>query len=113
MPADHIRQLRHCRVECGHGSTRVDSWSRLESSRRLQQPTFSQARLSQLSRKNDQLVACQSAISRVVASLELVQDGTISVDTCHDPDQTADILMKALPRPKHAKHVEEMGLAPA
>ena len=44
---------------------------------------------------------------------ELVQDGTISVDTCRDPDQTADILTKALPRPKHAKHVEEMGLAPA
>jgi len=44
---------------------------------------------------------------------ELVQDGTISIDTCRDPDQTADILTKALLRPKHAKHVEEMGLAPA
>ena len=41
---------------------------------------------------------------------ELVQDGTISVDTCHNPDQTTDILMKALLCPKHAKHVEEMGL---
>jgi len=44
---------------------------------------------------------------------ELVQDGTISIDTCRDPDQTADILTKALLRPKHAKHIEEMGLAPA
>jgi len=40
---------------------------------------------------------------------ELVQDGTISIDTCCDPDQTMDILTKALLRPKH---VEEMGLAP-
>ena len=33
----------------------VDFQSRLESSRRLQQPTFSQDRLGQLSRKNDRL----------------------------------------------------------
>jgi ribosomal protein S12 methylthiotransferase accessory factor YcaO len=44
---------------------------------------------------------------------ELVQENTIHVDTCRDPDQTADILTKALPRQKHVKHVAEMGLASA
>jgi hypothetical protein len=46
----------------------VDFGSRLESSRRLQQPTFSQDRLGQLSRKIDRLAACGSAISRVAAT---------------------------------------------
>ena len=41
---------------------------------------------------------------------ELVQDGKISVKSCRDPDQTADILTKPLPRPKHKKHTAEMGL---
>jgi hypothetical protein len=44
---------------------------------------------------------------------ELVQENTINIESCRDPDQTADILTKALPRQKHAKHVEEMGLTPA
>ena len=44
---------------------------------------------------------------------ELVQDGTIIVDSCCDPEQTTDILTKALPRQKHAQHVAEMGLVPA
>jgi len=44
---------------------------------------------------------------------KLVQDGTIIVDSCCDPEQTANILTKALPRQKHAQHVAEMGLAPA
>jgi hypothetical protein len=44
---------------------------------------------------------------------ELVQENTIHVDTCHDPDQTADILTKALPCQKHVKHVAKMGLASA
>ena len=44
---------------------------------------------------------------------ELVQENTISVDTCRDPDQTADILTKAIPRQKHAKHVATMGLTSA
>jgi len=44
---------------------------------------------------------------------KLVQDGTIIINSCHDPEQTADILTKALPRQKHAQHVAEMGLAPA
>jgi hypothetical protein len=42
-----------------------------------------------------------------------VQEGTIDVQSCRDPEQTADVLTKALARPKHRKHSEEMGLAPA
>jgi hypothetical protein len=41
-----------------------------------------------------------------------VQEGAIDVQGCRDPDQTADILTKALARPKHKKHCDEMGLAP-
>ena len=44
---------------------------------------------------------------------ELVQENTISVNTCHNLDQTADILTKALPCQKHAKHVAAMGLTSA
>ena len=44
---------------------------------------------------------------------ELVQENTISVNTCGDLDQTTDILTKALPRQKHAKHVAAMGLTSA
>ena len=40
----------------------------------------------------------------------LVQEGKIYVDSCRDPEQTADVLMKALPRPKHQKHASNMGL---
>jgi hypothetical protein len=35
------------------------------------------------------------------------------MDTCRDPDQTTDILTKALPHQKHVKHVAEMGLTSA
>ena len=44
---------------------------------------------------------------------ELVQEGTITVNSCRNPEQTADILTKALPRQKHTRHVAEMGLASA
>ena len=44
---------------------------------------------------------------------ELVQDGTISVESLRDPEQTADVLTKALPCQKHIKHVAEMGLTHA
>jgi hypothetical protein len=44
---------------------------------------------------------------------ELVQEGTISLDSIQDPDQTADILTKALPRQKHKKHINELGLVPS
>lgn len=42
---------------------------------------------------------------------DLVQDGLINIIDCRDPEQTADILTKQLPRPKHVKHVNERGLS--
>jgi len=36
---------------------------------------------------------------------------TIDLESCRDPDQAADILTKALPKPKHQRHVVDMGLA--
>jgi len=42
---------------------------------------------------------------------QMVQDNVINVESCRDPEQTADVLTKALPRPKHTKHIAEMGLA--
>ena len=42
---------------------------------------------------------------------ELVEKGLIAIENCRDPQQTADILTKALPRPKHSQHTSEMGLA--
>jgi hypothetical protein len=39
-----------------------------------------------------------------------VQESAIAIDSCRDPEQTADILTKPLPRPKHRKHLNEMGL---
>jgi hypothetical protein len=44
---------------------------------------------------------------------ELVQDGTIAIESCRDPDQTADVLTKALHRTKHLHHTQAMGLASA
>ena len=41
---------------------------------------------------------------------DLVQEGKIYVDSCRDPEQTADVLMKALLCPKHQKHASDMGL---
>lgn len=43
---------------------------------------------------------------------DMVENKTIEIESCRDPEQTADILTKALPRPKHLRHVAEMGLAP-
>jgi hypothetical protein len=42
----------------------------------------------------------------------LIRAGIIRVESCRDAEQTADVLTKALPRPKHTKHTEEMGLVP-
>ena len=42
---------------------------------------------------------------------DLVSDGLINVASCRDPEQTADILTKQLPRPKFIKHVAELGLS--
>ena len=41
---------------------------------------------------------------------DLVQNRIITIESCRDPEQTADVLTKALARPKHQKHVREMGL---
>ena len=41
---------------------------------------------------------------------EEIATKNISLESCRDPDQTADILTKSLPCPKHQKHVYEMGL---
>jgi len=35
---------------------------------------------------------------------------TINLELCGDPDQTADILTKVLLKPKHHKHLNDMGL---
>ena len=42
---------------------------------------------------------------------DLVQDGVVCFDSIRDPQQTADVLTKALPRIKHKQHAQEMGLA--
>lgn len=42
-----------------------------------------------------------------------VQNETIEIESCRDPDQMADILMKAIARPKHKKHLEGMGITPS
>ena len=42
---------------------------------------------------------------------DLVRDGILQIGACRDKDQTADILTKALPRPKHSQHTLEMGLS--
>ena len=42
---------------------------------------------------------------------ELVENNLVTIENCRDPQQTADILTKALPRPKHKQHSSEMGLA--
>ena len=41
---------------------------------------------------------------------DLVQDKVISIESCCDPEQTADVLTKPLARQKHQKHLREMGL---
>jgi hypothetical protein len=43
---------------------------------------------------------------------DAVENGIVAIESCRDPDQTADVLTKALARPKHKKHTGEMGLAP-
>ena len=41
---------------------------------------------------------------------DLIDEKLIEIKTCRDPQQTADVLTKALPRPKHCQHIQEMGL---
>jgi hypothetical protein len=42
---------------------------------------------------------------------DIVEAGTIDIQSCRDPEQTADVLTKVLAHPKHKKHSSEMGLA--
>jgi hypothetical protein len=44
---------------------------------------------------------------------ELVNDGLIKITNCTNPQQTADIMTKPLPRPKFNQHVNEIGLSDA
>ena len=44
---------------------------------------------------------------------DLVEQNLIKIETCWDPQQTADVLTKALPRPKHNQHIMEMGMSNA
>jgi hypothetical protein len=39
-----------------------------------------------------------------------VNDKILDIQSCRDPEQTADILTKALPKPKHMRHTREMGI---
>ena len=42
---------------------------------------------------------------------DLTNDGLINIVDCRDPQQTADILTKQIPRPKFSRHVNELGLS--
>ena len=41
---------------------------------------------------------------------DLITDKIIDVQNCRDPEQTADVLTKALPKPKFTRHRAEMGI---
>jgi hypothetical protein len=41
---------------------------------------------------------------------DLVTNNVLDIQNCHDPEQTADVLTKALPKPKLQRHREEMGI---
>jgi hypothetical protein len=43
---------------------------------------------------------------------QIIQLKMVSTIPCCNADQTADILIKAIPQPKHKKHTGEMGLVP-
>lgn len=42
---------------------------------------------------------------------DLVNDGYVNIVDCRDPEQTADVLTKALTKPKFTRHVNELGLS--
>ena len=44
---------------------------------------------------------------------DLVNDKILDIQSCRDPEQTADILTKPLPKPKHQRHRREMGMGAA
>ena len=41
---------------------------------------------------------------------DLVQYRLITIESCCDPEQMADVLTKPLASPKHQNHVNEMGM---
>ena len=41
---------------------------------------------------------------------DLVIDKILDIQNCHNLDQTADVLTKALPRPKYMRHRGEIGI---
>jgi hypothetical protein len=41
---------------------------------------------------------------------DLVSNQILDIQSCSDAEQTTDVLTKALPRPKHQRHMEEMGV---
>jgi hypothetical protein len=41
---------------------------------------------------------------------DLVTDGILHIQHCRDPENTADVLTKALPKPKHQRHRGEMSI---
>ena len=43
---------------------------------------------------------------------EKVAAGRFDAELCRTEEQTADVLTKALPRPKHQRHTKEMGISP-
>jgi len=42
---------------------------------------------------------------------DLVNDGYVNIVDCRDPEQTADVLTKALTKPKFTRHVNELSLS--
>src|ERR1700679_1801578 len=44
---------------------------------------------------------------------DLVNDEILDIQSCRDPEQTADILTKPIPKPKHQRHRREMGIGGA
>jgi transposase InsO family protein len=43
---------------------------------------------------------------------DMVENENIQIDSCRDPEQTADVLTKAISRQRHLRHIAEMGLVP-
>jgi predicted phosphodiesterase len=41
---------------------------------------------------------------------EFISNKVLEIKNCHDPEQTADVLMKALLKPKFMQHRKEMGI---
>ena len=42
-----------------------------------------------------------------------MENNVVRIESCCNPKQPADILIKALAKLKHTKHIEEMGLMQA